>query len=121
MVWVCSHLGHLFKYTLNYYKKNLEHSICHLFEDKKENLFTIKLSKKKDSCYTESQNLINDQKQHQMLLIKKIIYLFDVCKCHFIFEMLCVSVSFELLLSITDLLLGFAEFIFVLQVIICKH
>lgn len=50
---------------------------------------------------------------------KKIIYLFDVCKCHFIFEMLCVS--FELLLSITDLLLGLAEFIFVLQVIICKH
>lgn len=58
MVWVCtcSHLGHLFKYTLNYYKKkNLEHSICHLFEDKKENLFTIKLSKERLMLYRISK------------------------------------------------------------------
>lgn len=42
---------------------------------------------------------------------KNIIYLFDVCKCYFIFEMFCVS--FEFLLLIIDLLLGLVEFIFV--------
>lgn len=75
MVWVCSHLGHLFKYTLNYYKK-IWNTLFVIYLKIRKKIYSQSNSQKKDPCYTESQNLTNDQKQHQLLLIKKIyIYL----------------------------------------------
>lgn len=50
----------------------------HNFEDKKEILFIIKLSKQRHmlSRHSESQNLTYDQEQHQIIIIKKVyIYL----------------------------------------------
>lgn len=63
MVWVCtcSHLGHLFKYTLNYYKKKTWNTVFVIYLKIRKTIYSQLNSQKKDSCYTESQNLTNDK------------------------------------------------------------